>query len=158
MIILRSRPALVVDDVGSMTIMLTQVLRVIGFREVDRVVDVDSALERLRSKRYGLVLSDIQMKPTDGFALLRKVRCDPTTSSLPFIFFSGEISADVVERARMAGATGYIVKTSAPHGMVESIRDALSGAPGDAFSVAYRLPSLEVAEALIFGAEREPLH
>jgi DNA-binding NarL/FixJ family response regulator len=58
----------------------------------------------------------------------------------------------------MAGATGYIVKTSAPHGMVESIRDALSGAPGDAFSVAYRLPSLEVAEALIFGAEREPLH
>ena len=153
-----SRPAMVVDDVGSMTILLSEVLRVLGFREIDRVVDVETALNGLRSKRYGLVLSHIYMEPVDGFALLRKVRCDPTTSSLPFIFVSGQIRADFVERARMAGATGYIVKTSSPKRMIEIIRHALNGRPGDAFNVAHSLPSLETAEALIFGAEREPVH
>jgi DNA-binding NarL/FixJ family response regulator len=98
------------------------------------------------------------MEPVDGFALLGKIRCDPTASSLSFIFVSGQIRADFVERARMADATAYIVKTSSPKWMIEIIRHALNGRPGDAFNVAHSLPSLETAEALIFGAEREPVH
>jgi two-component system chemotaxis response regulator CheY len=158
MIVLPNRPALVVDGMGSMTILLTQVLRVLGFHDVDRVGDVESALERLHSKRYGLILSEIHMKPLDGFALLHKVRCAAVTSSLPFIFVSGEISADFVERAREAGATGYIVKTSGRDEMIEGVRRGLNAAPGEAFSIPYRLPSLETAETLIFGPERASLH
>lgn len=153
-----NRPALVVHDVGTITMLIAQSLRVLGFSEVDRVGDVESALKQLHSMRYGLVLSAIHMEPLDGFALLQKVRCDPATSSLPFIFISGEKSADFVERARRAGATGCLVKTSGPYELVESIRYALNAPPGAAFCVPCRLPSLETAETVIFGTEVEPVH
>jgi two-component system chemotaxis response regulator CheY len=158
MIISTSCPVLVVDDVGMMTIVLTQALRVLGFDEIDRVCDVESAIKCLRGKRYGLVLSDIHMKPLDGFVLLRYVRSDPNLSSLPFIFVSGDRSDDCVEAARQAGATAYVVKSFGMSETIESIREALNAAPVGFLCVSCRLPTLETAETVLFGLEAAPVH
>jgi len=122
-------PALVVDDVGMMTLLLTQVLRKLGYTEVDRATDPKTALQMIEQKKYGLVLSDIHMEPGGGFELLRQVRANPSTSSTPFIFVTGEISADYVERAKTAGASGYTLKTVGPFEMMENIRYALTAGP-----------------------------
>jgi two-component system chemotaxis response regulator CheY len=158
MIVSTKSPVLVVDDVGMVTIVLTQALRVLGFSEIDRVCDVDSAIKRLQAKRYGLVLSDIHMKPLDGFVLLRYVRGDSKMSSLPFVFVSGDRSGDCVEEARKAGATAYVVKSFGMPETVESICNVLNAAAHETFCVSYGLPTLETAETVIFGPEVAPVH
>jgi two-component system chemotaxis response regulator CheY len=158
MIISAKCPVLVVDEAGMMTIVLAQALRALGFSEIDRVCDVERAVKRLHAKPYGLVLSDVHMEPLDGFVLLRYVRCDSRLSSVPFIFVSGDRSAGCVEAARKAGATAYVVKSLGLPETIESIRNVLNAATRETFCVSYGLPTLETAEAVIFGPESSPIH
>jgi two-component system chemotaxis response regulator CheY len=153
-----NRPALVVGEIGIVTILLTRTLRILGCSQVDRTLDVQSAIERLRLKSYSVIVSAIEMEPLDGFALLRSVRNDSDMASTPFVFVSGEISAEFKKRARAAGATGYILKTSSPFEIAESIKYAVNVAPGAPFRAPHCLPALHTAEALLFGTPMESSH
>ena len=101
---------LVVDNSGMMVSILRSLLRQIGFNNVDDANDVAAALEKMRSRRYGLVISDWNMAPRSGYDLLREVRGDPVLKRMPFIMITGEAKTEHVIAARKAGVSNYIVK------------------------------------------------
>ncbi len=65
---------------------------------------------RLRKRDYGLVISDWNMEPMTGFALLQEMRADPSLAETPFIMVTAESKTDNVIAAKKAGVSNYIVK------------------------------------------------
>ena len=80
---------LVVDNSSMMFRMIGEFLGQIGFSDIDHALDGGTALEKMRAKRYGLVLSDWNMQPKTGYTLLRRMRENPATKSTPFIMMTG---------------------------------------------------------------------
>jgi two-component system chemotaxis response regulator CheY len=105
-----SMPVLVVDDYSTMVRIIRNLLRQLGFADVDEASDGASALTKMQSKRYGLVISDWNMEPMSGFDLLQQVRSDPELGATPFIMVTAESKTDNVIAARRAGVNSYIVK------------------------------------------------
>jgi len=105
-----SMPVLVVDDYGTMVRIIRNLLRQIGFADVDDAKDGTTALEKLHSRRYGLVISDWNMEPMTGYDLLREVRADPNLATTPFIMITAESKTENVIAAKKAGVNNYIVK------------------------------------------------
>jgi two-component system chemotaxis response regulator CheY len=103
-------PVLVVDDSSMMFRIIREFLQQIGFSDIDHALDGGTALEKMRAKRYGLILSDWNMQPKTGYTLLRRVREDPATKSTPFIMMTAESKSEYVAAANRAGANDYVVK------------------------------------------------
>jgi two-component system, chemotaxis family, chemotaxis protein CheY len=101
-------PILVVDDQDT-AIRVRALLRTLGFRDVDDTGTFAEALNMMRGKRYGLVISDWCREPMSGNDLLREARGDAGLNRIPFIMTGESKSAHVVA-AKRAGASGYIVK------------------------------------------------
>src|SRR4051812_2199587 len=89
---------------------MTALLRKLGFVDIDAAVDGSSALGMMRDKRYGLVLSDLNMQPVNGLELLRKVRADPDLKPTPFILTTTSSHAGSVVAAKRAGVDTYLLK------------------------------------------------
>ncbi len=105
-----STPVLVVDDYQTMIRILRNLLKQIGFNDVDDASDGQAALEKLRARKYGLVISDWNMAPMTGYELLQQVRADGELNSLPFIMVTAEAKTENVVAAKKAGVNNYIVK------------------------------------------------
>ena len=105
-----SMPVLVVDDYRTMVRIISNLLRQLGFADVDDADNGASALAKMRSKRYRLVISDWNMEPMTGFDLLRQVRADPGLGKTPFIMVTAESKTENVIAAKKAGVNNYIVK------------------------------------------------
>ncbi|MGA8819963.1 MAG: response regulator, partial [Xanthobacteraceae bacterium] len=78
-----SMPVLVVDDYSTMIRIIRNLLRQIGFADVDDANNGAAALDKMRAKRYGLVISDWNMEPMTGYDLLQQVRSDPGFGNTP---------------------------------------------------------------------------
>src|SRR6476619_4406938 len=72
-----SMPVLVVDDYNTMIRIIRNLLKQLGFDDVDDASDGSAALAKMREKKYGLVISDWNMEPMTGYELLKEVRADP---------------------------------------------------------------------------------
>jgi two-component system, chemotaxis family, chemotaxis protein CheY len=105
-----SMPVLVVDDYNTMIRIIRNLLRQLGFADVDEANDGASALAKMRNKRYGLVISDWNMEPMSGYDLLQQVRSDPGLGPTPFIMVTAESKTENVIAAKKAGVNNYIVK------------------------------------------------
>lgn len=103
-------PILIVDDYRTMLRIIRNLLRQIGFVNVDEATDGATALAKLRDKRYGLVISDWNMQPMTGLELLQAVRADPALAHIPFIMVTAESKTENVLAAKEAGVNNYIVK------------------------------------------------
>ena len=103
-------PVLVVDDYSTMVRIIRNLLRQIGFEDIDDACDGSSALEKMTAKRYGLVISDWNMEPMTGYDLLRRVRSTPEIGATPFIMVTAESKTENVIAAKKAGVNNYIVK------------------------------------------------
>ena len=103
-------PILVVDDYSTMIRIIRNLLKQIGFENVDDASDGSAALARMQAKRYGLVISDWNMAPMTGYDLLREVRASPELSTTPFIMITAESRTENVIAAKKAGVSNYIVK------------------------------------------------
>lgn len=114
---------LVVDDLAGMRAALCQALGKLGFESVTACADGIQALDHLKTHDVALVISDWQMEPMDGLALLREVRSDARLKALPFILVSGEATPALRERANAAGASLVLGKPFGP----ETLREALAG-------------------------------
>lgn len=101
---------LVVDDYKSMIRIVRGLLNQLGFHNVDEAMDGPSALELIRNKTYGLVLSDWNMQPMTGLQLLKEVRSEERTRTLPFVMVTAEAKAENVVAARQAGVNNYVIK------------------------------------------------
>ena len=105
-----SMPILVVDDYSTMIRIIRNLLKQLGFENVDEASDGSAALAKLQTKRYGLVISDWNMEPMTGYELLKEVRSDPNLSRTPFIMVTAESKTENVIAAKKAGVNNYIVK------------------------------------------------
>ena len=105
-----SMPVLVVDDHGTMICILRNLLKQIGFEDVDEAADGSAALAKMRDRKYGLVISDWSMKPMTGHELLKKLRADPGLSKTPFIMVTPETKTENVIAAKSAGVDDYLLK------------------------------------------------
>src|SRR5579872_5715150 len=103
-------PVLVVDDYSTMIRIIRNLLKQIGFSDIDDAPDGTAALGKMREKRYGLVISDWNMEPMTGYELLKEVRLDPGLAKTPFIMVTAESKTENVIAAKKAGVNNYIVK------------------------------------------------
>ena len=101
---------LIVDDYKTMLRIIRNLLKQLGFNNVDEATDGSMALQKLRDKDYGLVISDWNMEPMTGIQLLREVRADSKLKALPFIMITAESKTENVVAAKEAGVNNYIVK------------------------------------------------
>ena len=103
-------PVLIVDDYKTMLRIIRNLLKQIGFNNVDEATDGKAALERMQQRKYGLVISDWNMEPMTGLELLKQVRVDESLRETPFIMITAESKTENVVAAKEAGVNNYIVK------------------------------------------------
>lgn len=101
---------LVVDDYKTMIRIIRNLLKQLGFEDVDDATDGTEALGKMKERRYGLVISDWNMEPMTGYELLKQVRGDSSLSKTPFIMVTAESKTENVIAAKKAGVNNYIVK------------------------------------------------
>jgi len=101
---------LIVDDYKTMLRILRNLLKQLNFNNIEDATDGSMALEVLRTKDIGMVISDWNMEPMTGIQLLREVRGDDKLKHLPFIMITAESKSENVIAAKEAGVSNYIVK------------------------------------------------
>lgn len=105
-----SMPVLVVDDYKTMVRIIRNLLKQLGFENVDDASDGTEALTKMKNQKYGLVISDWNMEPMTGYELLKQVRGDTSLTKTPFIMVTAESKTENVIAAKKAGVNNYIVK------------------------------------------------
>jgi len=101
---------LIVDDYKTMLRIIENLLKQLGFRNVQQATDGSAALKILREVPCGLVISDWNMQPMTGLQLLKEVRSDDRLKATPFIMITAESKTENVVAAKEAGVNNYIVK------------------------------------------------
>lgn len=101
---------LVVDDFPTMRRIVKNLLKDLGFENVDEAEDGAQALEKLRNGGFEFVVSDWNMPNMDGLTMLQQVRADPNLSSIPVLMVTAEAKKENIIAAAQAGANGYVVK------------------------------------------------
>ena len=101
---------LVVDDYKTMIRIIRNLLKQLGFQNIDDAADGAEALGKLKEKSYGLIISDWNMEPMTGYELLKEVRSDDVLAKTPFIMVTAESKTENVIAAKKAGVNNYIVK------------------------------------------------
>ncbi|WP_430912938.1 response regulator [Methylobacterium sp. sgz302541] len=103
-------PILVVDDQEKLLKLVIMLMNRLGFPEVEGVSSAMDALDKLRERRYALVISDLDMEPLDGIALLREIRADEALANTPFILTESSFTFEDITMAHQAGADAFILK------------------------------------------------
>ncbi len=101
---------LVVDDFSTMRRILRNLLKELGYLNVDEAEDGNSALLKLRRDPFDFLITDWNMAGMDGLQLLKEVRVDSTLRKLPVLMVTAEAKRENIIAAAQAGASGYIVK------------------------------------------------
>lgn len=101
---------LIVDDYKTMLRIVRNLLKQLGFNNVEEATDGSMALQMLRGGNFGLVISDWNMEPMTGLQLLKEVRADARLKAMPFIMVTAESKTENVIAAKQAGVSNYIVK------------------------------------------------
>jgi two-component system chemotaxis response regulator CheY len=112
---------LTVDDSRTMRDMLRMALVRAGFNVVE-AVDGEDGLAVLALNGADVIITDINMPKLDGFGFIEKVREDDAHRATPILVLTTESDPAKKNRARAAGATGWIVKPFHPEKLVEAIR------------------------------------
>ena len=139
-----TKPVLVVDDYNTMIRIIRNLLKQLGFEDVDDASDGSAALAKLREKKYGLVISDWNMEPMTGYELLKEVRADPGLNKTPFIMVTAESKTENVIAAKKAGVNNYIVKpfnAATLKGKIDAVFEDVSVAERNAATTKVILPA-----------------
>jgi two-component system chemotaxis response regulator CheY len=116
-----STTILTVDDSRTMRDMLMLALSDAGYRVV-QAEDGVHGLEVLKNEMPQVVITDINMPRMDGFGFIENVRKSDKHRAIPILVLTTESDAEKKDRARKAGATGWIVKPFDPVKLVNAIR------------------------------------
>jgi len=99
-----------VDDFSTMRRIVKNILKQLGYTNVDEAENGAAALEALREANYDLVISDWNMPVKTGIELLKEVRADPNLKETPFLMVTAEAEKDNVVEAMSAGVNNYVLK------------------------------------------------
>lgn len=116
-----SKTVLTVDDLRTIRDMLRMTLSELGYRVVQAVDGIDG-IERLRAECPDAIITDINMPRLDGFGFIEQVRRDERFRATPILVLTTESDPVMKDRARAAGATGWIVKPFNPEKLTASLR------------------------------------
>ncbi len=106
----KSIKILVVDDFPTMRRIIKNLLKDLGFENVDEAEDGAMGLEKLRNNNFDFVVSDWNMPNMDGLQMLQAIRADPNLAKLPVLMVTAEAKKENIIAAAQAGANGYVVK------------------------------------------------
>lgn len=101
---------LVVDDFSTMRRIVRNLLKELGYSNVDEAEDGAGALAKLRSEQFDFVISDWNMPVMDGLTMLQNIRADAALSKIPVLMVTAEAKKENIVAAAQAGANGYVVK------------------------------------------------
>jgi len=101
---------LVVDDFSTMRRIVRNLLKELGFTNVDEAEDGAVAWQKLQNGNFDFVVTDWNMPNMDGLTLLQTIRSDENFKSLPVLMITAEAKKENIIAAAQAGASGYIVK------------------------------------------------
>ena len=101
---------LVVDDFSTMRRIIRNLLKELGFTNVDEAEDGVAGLAKLRGGDFDFVISDWNMPNMTGIELLRAIRADAALKHLPVLMVTAEATKENIIDAAQAGASGYVVK------------------------------------------------
>jgi two-component system chemotaxis response regulator CheY len=101
---------LVVDDFSTMRRIVRNLLKELGFTNVQEAEDGVDGLNKLRGEAFDFVVSDWNMPNMTGIDLLRAIRADPALKHLPVLMVTAEAKRENIIEAAQAGASGYVVK------------------------------------------------
>jgi two-component system chemotaxis response regulator CheY len=101
---------LVVDDFSTMRRIVRNLLKELGYTNVDEAEDGVVALQKLKGSNFQFVVTDWNMPNMTGIELLKAIRADATLKNLPVLMITAEAKKDNIIEAAQSGASGYIVK------------------------------------------------
>ena len=101
---------LVVDDFSTMRRIVRNLLKDLGYTNVDEAEDGVMGLSKLRSGSFDFVISDWNMPNMDGLTMLQNIRADAALAQMPVLMVTAEAKKENIIAAAQAGANGYVVK------------------------------------------------
>ena len=101
---------LVVDDFSTMRRIVRNLLKELGYSNVEEAEDGSMGLAKLRAGDFDFVITDWNMPVMDGLTMLQNIRADPALSKLPVLMVTAEAKKENIIAAAQAGANGYVVK------------------------------------------------
>lgn len=101
---------LVVDDFSTMRRIVRNLLKELGFTNVEEAEDGAIALHKLKSSHFDFVITDWNMPNMTGIELLKNIRADAALKGLPVLMITAEAKKENIIEAAQNGASGYIVK------------------------------------------------
>ncbi len=101
---------LVVDDFSTMRRIVKNILKQLGYENIDEAEDGAQAYSKLQNGQYDFVVSDWNMPNMDGLELLKKIRSDERLKAMPVLMVTAEAEKEKVITAIQAGVNNYVVK------------------------------------------------
>jgi len=120
---------LVVDDFSTMRRIVRNLLKELGFSNVEEAEDGTDALNKLRSAPFDFVVSDWNMPNMTGIELLRAIRADANLKHLPILMVTAEARKENIIAAAQAGASGYVVKPFTAATLDEKLKKIFAAFP-----------------------------
>jgi two-component system, chemotaxis family, chemotaxis protein CheY len=105
-----SMKIMVVDDMSTMRRIVKNLLKQLGFANVDEAENGQEALIKLRADKFGFVVSDWNMPVMSGIELLRAIRADEGLKTIPVLMVTAEAQKENIIEAVQAGVSNYVVK------------------------------------------------
>ena len=112
---------LVVDDMVTMRRIVKNILKQLGFANVEEAENGQEALQKLRADSYGFVVSDWNMPVMTGIDMLRAIRADEKLKTTPVLMVTAEAQQSNLVEAVQAGVSNYIVKPFTAETLQEKI-------------------------------------
>jgi two-component system, chemotaxis family, chemotaxis protein CheY len=105
-----SMKIMVVDDMSTMRRIVKNLLKQLGFANVDEAENGQEALIKLRADKFGFVVSDWNMPVMSGIQLLKAIRADEGLKTIPVLMVTAEAQKENIIEAVQAGVSNYVVK------------------------------------------------
>jgi two-component system chemotaxis response regulator CheY len=118
---------LIVDDFATMRRILRNILKQIGFTDINEADDGSTALKELKKEKYDLILSDWNMPEMPGLDLLNAIRADDELKGIPFVMITAEAQKDNIIGAVKAGVNSYVVKPFTAETIGEKLKKVFGG-------------------------------
>jgi two-component system, chemotaxis family, chemotaxis protein CheY len=116
-----SMKILVVDDMSTMRRIVKNILKQLGFNNLEEAENGQDALAKLKADNYGFVVSDWNMPVMMGIDMLRAIRADEKLKKIPVLMVTAEAQKENLMEAVQAGVSNYVVKPFTAETMQEKI-------------------------------------
>jgi two-component system chemotaxis response regulator CheY len=117
---------LVVDDMSTMRRIVKNILKQLGFSNMEEAENGQEALQKLRTEPFGFVVSDWNMPVMPGIEMLRAIRADEKLKHIPVLMVTAEAQKENLIEAIQAGVNNYVVKPFTAETMQEKINKIFS--------------------------------